>query len=170
MTSGNWPDLVQLFEGKGGPHYCWCMVWRKMASGDFPSVKAQKKASLKKYVTNGTPVGLIGYYQNDPIAWCSVAPRESFKELGGDPAIDKVWSLVCFFIQRAHRGRDLSRKLISGAIQYARENDAEYLEAYPTYVGSPSYRFMGFRPVFEDLGFEFRHKAGKRRNVMVIRL
>ena len=44
------------------------------------------------------------------------------------------------------------------------------LEAYPVDSDSPSYQFMGQRPMFQDLGFEYRHKAGPRRHVMVKRL
>jgi hypothetical protein len=42
------------------------------------------------------------------------------------------------------------------------------VEAYPVDPESPSYRFMGFKPIFDKLGFEFKHKAGQRRYVMTI--
>ena len=28
VTQDRWPDMEQLFESRGGPHPCWCMVWR----------------------------------------------------------------------------------------------------------------------------------------------
>ncbi len=60
----------------------------------------------------------------------------------------------------------MTEELISEAIKYAKANGAKYVEAYPVDPDSPSYRFMGFKPTFEKIGFDFKHKAGRRRNVM----
>ncbi|WP_199728828.1 hypothetical protein [Corallococcus sp. CA053C] len=40
------------------------------------------------------------------------------------------------------------------------------MEAYPVDADSPSYRFMGFVPVFTSAGFEVVGRAGSRRHVM----
>ncbi len=170
VDSTNWADLERLFESRGGPHSCWCMVWRNMASGLDRSKKTDKKSSLKQEVDNHIPIGLICYENEEPIAWCSVGPRHSFRNLGGDNELDDVWSLTCMFIKRAYRTRGISEHLIQGAIAYSKKNKAAYLEAYPVDSDSPSYRFMGFLPVFEKLGFEFTHRVGKRRNVVKLKL
>lgn len=64
----------------------------------------------------------------------------------------------------------LTNQLLDVAIKYAKENGAEYVEAYPVEPDSPSYRFMGFKPTFEKAKFTFVKKAGKRRNVMLLEL
>lgn len=166
----NWEDLEKLFESRGGPSYCWCMVWRKMEKGGNRSSKAEKKAALKSYVEEGTPIGLLCYNSSEPIAWCSIAPRESHRSLSGDEQLNDVWSLTCFFIKREYRKQGLTEKFIREAMKYAKDNGAMYVEAYPVDPDSPSYRFMGFKKVFEEIGFDFRHKAGKRRNVMTNKL
>lgn len=168
VDNSNWTDLEKLFESKGGPHNCWCMVWRNMNVRTDRSNKYDKKVSLAHYVANQHPVGLLCYDHSEAIAWCSIAPRESYRELSGDTSLTNVWSLVCFFIKREYRQRRLSEELIIQAIQYARDNGAKYVEAYPVDADSPSYRFMGFKPLFDKLGFDFKHKAGQRRNVMTI--
>jgi hypothetical protein len=28
VTEATWGDFEKLFEGPGGPKFCWCMVWR----------------------------------------------------------------------------------------------------------------------------------------------
>ena len=164
----NWTDLEKLFESKGGPHNCWCMVWRNMNEGTDRTNKIDKKASLENYVMNETPIGLLCYHNSDVIAWCSIAPRERYRELSGDNSLTNVWSLVCFFIKRAYRKKGITEELIKQAIHYAKANGAKYVEAYPVEPDSPSYRFMGFKPIFDKLGFEFKHKAGQRRYVMTI--
>ena len=56
--------------------------------------------------------------------------------------------------------------LIAGAVAHARENGATVVEAYPVDPDSPSYRFMGFVPVFAAAGFTDLGRPGKRRHVM----
>lgn len=41
---------------------------------------ANRKA-LRKLATAGAPLGLIGYLDGEPVAWCAVAPPEAFPRL-----------------------------------------------------------------------------------------
>lgn len=146
------------------------MVWRNMANGKDRSKKDDKKNSLKTYVDQGLPIGILCYDNTEPTAWCAVAPRDSYRNLGGTKTRDPVWSLVCFFVKKDHRKQGVIRKLIATAEQYAKKNGAAYLEAYPVDKASPSYRFMGFKSTFEASGYHFKQKAGTRRNVMIKKL
>jgi hypothetical protein len=56
--------------------------------------------------------------------------------------------------------------LIAGAVEHARTQGATAVEAYPVDVDAPSYRFMGFVPVFLAAGFTDCGMAGVRRHVM----
>ena len=152
VGKAEWPDLCRLFEQRGGPHYCWCMVWREMPSTDRGD-KAAKKAQMLKRVEAGTPVGLLGYLGDAAVAWCSVGPRTSFRRLGDGDEGTNVWSITCFFVLRAHRGRGLTNQLIEHAVAHARANGADAVEAYPVAPDAPSYRFMGLVPQFERAGF-----------------
>ena len=172
LDAENWADLQQLFEARGGPHYCWCMAWRWMPSKDRKD-KAAKKAALKERVAEGVPIGILGYIADRPVAWCSVGPRSSFRRLaGGDigAADEAVWSIVCFFVSRPHRQQGLTGQLIRYAIDYARSRGADAIEAYPVERSSTSYRFMGYTDRFEQAGFTCTGKAGKHRKVMRLQL
>ena len=129
-----------------------------------------RKKFIKKRVRSETPIGLLAYAEKEPIAWCSIAPRETYQRLGGDERLENVWSLVCFFIKKEFRDKGLIDFLIEKAKKYARTNGAKYLEAYPVETDSPSYRFMGFIKTFEKAGFNFVKKAGTRRHVMTCKL
>jgi GNAT superfamily N-acetyltransferase len=170
VTQRNWKDFEKLFESKGAPGYCWCMVWRDMLKGGSRSDNAAKKSSIKNFVANKSPIGILCYDKKEPVAWCSIAPRESYRELGGDQSLNNVWSLVCFYIKKEYRDQGLSQAMVKEAMKYAKSKGATYIEAYPVDPDSPSYRFGGFKTLFEKSGFEFRHKAGSRRNVMVKKL
>jgi len=139
-----------------------------MKPGTDRANKSDKKKSLKLYVENILPIGLVGYSNSEPVAWCSIAPRATYRELAGDSSLTNVWSLVCLFIKRDFRRRGIAEGLVKAAIKYAGDNGAKYVEAYPVDLSSPSYRFMGFKPLFDKIGFQFRHKAGQRRYVMTI--
>ncbi len=124
-------------------------------------------------VRSGQPVGLLAYLDGEPTAWCSVAPRPTFKKLGGITyegiPEDAVWSIVCFFVKRAVRGRGLFDRLLAEAVAYARAHGAAVVESYPVDPDSPSYRFMGFVAAFAAFGFEEVARAGTRRHVMSLR-
>jgi len=123
---------------------------------------------MRERVLGGTPVGLLAYRGDHPVAWCSVAPKATFERLGkgvGDD-IDAVWSITCFFVPRAERGQGLVGRLIDAAIDAARQHGARAVEAYPVDVDSPSYRFGGFVQTFARKQFKETGRLGTRRHIV----
>ena len=167
VTKATWVDLAALFEGKGGPKYCWCMAWRPM-EGRSAADNAVRKQALHERVLEQVPIGLLGYVDGDPVAWCSVAPRETFLKLSDDRDDDEtgVWSVTCFFVRRDHRKTGLSGKLLDAAVKLAKKRGAKALEGSPVGPDSPSYRFMGLVELFQTRGFAHVGRAGMRRHVM----
>ena len=174
----NWPDMEHLFEMRGGPHYCWCTLWRKKPPGFQAGNGAPRRDRLKSlmrgYVERKDPVGLLGYVDGSPVGWVSVAPRGLYRPLGSSThpkaSAGSVWSIACFFIHRRFRGQELCRSLAASAVDYAKGQGADFVEAFPADEGSPSYRFMGRVGMFLELGFEPVGKAGARRNAMLLDL
>lgn len=170
VDKANWGDFEALFKSKGAPSYCWCMAWRmtkdELKSNNTPS----RKKFIKQRVWSKTPIGLLAYAGEEAVAWCSIAPRDSYQRLGGDESLEKVWSIACFYIKKEFRDQGLVDVLIGKAKQYARKSGAAWLEAYPVEPDSPSYRFMGFIGTYEKAGFDFVKMAGTRRHVMTCKL
>lgn len=170
VTAATWPDFEALFESKGAPSYCWCMAWRPMEKRAEAN-KADRKAAMHDAVRRRVPVGLLGYVGGEPIAWCSVAPRESYMKLKeGQDEAEGAWSVVCFFVRRDHRKAGLSARMLEEAIKWARKRGAKVVEGYPVDATSHSYRFMGFTPLFKDQGFKAAGRAGSRRHVVRLEL
>ncbi|MBL4645962.1 MAG: GNAT family N-acetyltransferase [Rhizobiales bacterium] len=167
IDTASWSDFETLMESKGSPHNCWCTAWIDVEKKNQKAEKSEKKASIKARVEKNIPVGLLAYFKDEPIGWCALAPRETYRPLGGDETKEQVWSIVCFFIKRDFRRQGLSSVFLKEAIKFARDHGAKFIEGYPVAKDSPSYRFMGFQPVFEKADFKFIKKAGTRRNVMV---
>ena len=167
VTPERWPDFERLFAAKGGPKYCWCMAWRATPEDAKRPNGAQRKTAMEARVRAGVPVGLLGYLGEEPIAWCSVAPRATYRQLVSNGTADEgIWSIVCFFILRQHRGAGITKRMLAAALEHARLHGAKVVEAYPVDEGSPSYRFMGFVPMFEQAGFHEIGREGTRRHVM----
>ena len=107
---------------------------------------ASRKAAMAGRISAGVPVGLLGYIDEEPVAWCSVAPRSTFRRLVDDGSPDEgIWSITCFFVVRRLRGQGITRRIIQAAVDAARSHGASIVEAYPVDADSHSYRFMGFQ-------------------------
>ena len=167
VTADRWADFERLFEAKGSPKYCWCMAWRATPQEAKHTDSQHRKAAMAARVRQNTPVGILGYLAGEAVAWCSIAPRATYRRLVSNDSPDEgVWSIVCFFVLKQHRGAGLTRRMLAAAIQHARKHGARMLEAYPVDQDSPSYRFMGFVPMFQAAGFQVIGREGSRRHVM----
>jgi len=156
VNQETWADLERLFEGRGGPKNCWCMVWRATPAESKEVSGQKRKAALKHRVDERTPIGILGYQGQEPVAWCSIAPRPTYRRLGGieDEVRENVWAIACFYVVRRLRGFGITSQLIDAAVTQAKRNGATIVEAYPVEPDSPSYRFMGFVESFKAAGFE----------------
>lgn len=170
----SWPDLERLFEARGGPKSCWCMVWRATPEEARRRDGPSRKRALERRVRAGQPIGLLGHLGGAPVAWCSVAPRSTYRRLGGaaheGADEEAIWSIVCFFVARSARGHGVFPAMLGAAVEHARREGAKIVEAYPVDPDSPSYRFMGLVASFEAAGFHEVRRAGSRRHVMALRL
>jgi len=165
LTPSRWPDLEALFGERGACGGCWCMWWRLERARFNRQRGPGNKRALKRIVKNGPPPGLLAYAGGRPVGWCALGPRASYSALERartlKPVDEKpVWSVVCFFVARGFRGRELSVKLLKAAAAYARRRGARILEGYPVdprsgrwadpfvYTGTVSvFRRAGFREV-----------------------
>ena len=106
LTKENWGKFVQLFGSKGACGNCWCMYYR-LSKTDFKEGKTDdgNKDAMKQLVFSNKPTGILGFYGDQPIAWCAFAPREDYMKLEKSRVhkrIDNepVWSIPCFFIDK----------------------------------------------------------------------
>lgn len=175
VTTESLDDLTHFSEEHGKFRYCSCMRWR-MRSKDYREAgKDGRVAALQMMVEAGIPVGVLGYVAGEPVGWCSMAPRETYRGLQHSRVLpplegDSVWSVVCFFLDRGCRRRGAMLDLLKGAVAYARSQGAHTVEGYPAEPGAGLYRFMGAIAAFEAAGFRDVTPAGQRRRVMRLAL
>jgi GNAT superfamily N-acetyltransferase len=180
LTNERWDDLVRLFEHHGSPGYCWCTYWRLSSSKYSQSSSSGRREVLKGLVASGKPTGILAYRHSLPVGWCSIAPRQSYERLERSMTsahIDEriTWSVVCIYLDRTLRGKNLSLKLLRAAVDYAACQGAQVVEGYPVEPEvdmqgnlnyAVSYRFMGFKSTFEKAGFKDATPPGSQRRIL----
>lgn len=186
LTPDRWPDLERLFGPSGAYSNCWC-AFQRVTGREFSAGCAKggagNRALLRRLTMAGGRPGLIGYRDGEPVGWVSVGPRPEFgrilrspiTRLAPDEATDaSVWSVVCFFIPRPHRGSGVGRALLDHAVRHARRAGASVLEAYPVDTGAArpqaSSVFTGTLALFRAAGFEVVSERVERRPVVRLSL
>ena len=170
VTRERWDDLVAFFQRQEHAGECWCTYWR-LKSSEFNKLTAeQRREKMKSLVAADVPVGILGYEQGKPIAWCSVAPRETYAGLGTSitgKRLDDLaaWSVACFVVDPAFRGKGLPAELLRAGAAYAVAQGAAVVEGYP--VPDRDYGFMGSPAAFALAGF--REVATLKNDRKVVR-
>jgi GNAT superfamily N-acetyltransferase len=177
LDEDTWADLEALFGRPGGSivRGCWCMFYRKSgADSSSISASAGNKEQLRELVEQGTTPGLLGYLDGTPVGWISLGQREDYLKLRRSPVMKpvddaEVWSIVCTFVDKAHRGMGLQHKLLGAAIDFARDNGVRLLEAYPVdkpHRSHDDFMFFGSRTLYERAGFREVVRRSPTRLVM----
>ena len=174
-TPERWPDVRSLFGRSGACGGCWCMWWRQSHS-EFEMRKGDRnRDSMRRIVKSGAVPGLVAYVDDEPVGWCSVAPRGEFPRLERSrilkPVDDRdVWSVVCFFIDRAHRGTGVSTALLRAAVDFVRDRGGTIVEGYPVEPKKDRmpevFAFHGFASTFRKAGFREVARRSETRPIM----
>jgi molybdopterin converting factor subunit 1 len=173
-TAERWPDLERLFGPRGACAGCWCQ-WARLEAAEFRAGSgAPNKRRLQRLVKQGPPPGLIGYLGGEPVAWCALAPRASYRRLERSrtlaPVDDRpVWSVVCFFVARPHRKRGLTVRLLREAARHARAHGARILEGYPVEPNGKTpdaFAWWGLAEAFRAAGFREVARRSSTRPIM----
>jgi GNAT superfamily N-acetyltransferase len=175
LTPERLGDLERLFGPRGACAGCWCM-YPRLRHAEFQRGKgAPHKRAFRRLVHGGTVPGLLAYVEGEPAGWCAIEPRAAYVRLATSrvlaPVDDApVWSIVCFFVARAHRGQGLTRRLIEGAVAHARRAGARLVEAYPveprTAAVPPVFAWTGLVSAFRKTRFTEVARRSPSRPIM----
>ncbi|MGE0353948.1 MAG: GNAT family N-acetyltransferase [Gemmatimonadales bacterium] len=161
LTRDRWHDLVALFGERGACGGCWCM-WFRLPRREYEAGKGARNRQRLKRIVEQDPPGILAYTDARAVGWCAVAPRVAYRRLRTartmrPPDDLPVWSILCLYVDKAHRRRGLSTGLIRAAAAFAIENGAPAVEAYPvrprTREVPPVFASQGIVTAFLQAGF-----------------
>lgn len=138
------------------------MVYRSRESHLLSA--AQKRDAMRRRIRGGTPVGVRAFDGDEPVGWCSVAPRETYEKLAHSKTMPRVddapaWTGLCFFVRVSRRRGGVTHALLSGALEYAATGGARVVEAYPYDTAGITSRHRGHSSIFRTAGFR---RTGRR--------
>ena len=169
-----WPDIERLFGKRGACGGCWCMVWRS-TNAEYERRKGSgNKRAFKRIVQSGEIPGLLAYAGDEPIGWCSIAPRSAFCFLERSRVLKPVddapvWSVSCLFVKHPYRGRGFSVKLLKAAVDFARQHGAPAVEGYPNDPDAKmadAFAWTGLASAFQKAGFLEVARRSANRPIM----
>ncbi|MEM7249300.1 MAG: GNAT family N-acetyltransferase [Acidobacteriota bacterium] len=164
VTSDDWSQVESLFGERGACGGCWCMHWRLPRGGKLWEEKKGEpnRRAFRKLVRDGAVQGLLAFHDGQPVGWCDVGPRSDYPRLVkarmlADHPDEGLWSLPCFFIPTAQRGRGLATRLLSAVVEHVREQGAPGLEGYPVRVKDGTvpgaFAWTGVTAMYRKAGF-----------------
>ena len=175
VTKKQWSDFETLFGEKGACGGCWCMLWR-LTRKAFEQQKGEaNRQAMQAIINSGEIPGLLGYSNNRPVAWCSVAPRENFPALKRSRVLKKiddepVWSISCFFIQKDFRKQGLSVRILEAAVDYVKNQGGRIVEGYPVEPKKGKtadvFAWTGLAGFFKKAGFVECARRSETRPIM----
>lgn len=166
LTPERWDAFAALFGPQGACYGCWCTYFRLPPKERQKNDREANKAHMKARVAAGPPPGVLAMDNGQAIGWLQVSPRADVPQwnskrrvsapLDDAPVEDNaVWAMSCFFVGKSARGQGVSRKLVRGGMDFARQNGARLIEACPMDTSkSPLSLFVGSTHVFGEAGFE----------------
>jgi GNAT superfamily N-acetyltransferase len=175
VTREKWTDFEELFGVRGACGGCWCMWWR-LKKKDFDAQKGEgNRNAIKEIVASGKVPGILAYYEELPVGWCSVAPREEFIRLESSKILKPVdhkpvWSVVCLFVAKAYRRRGVSTRLLTAAVEYVRERGGKIVEGYAVETKKEkmpdAFAFHGLAAAYREAGFNEVIRRSETRPIM----
>jgi len=175
LTQDRWDDLEELFGPRGATGGCWCMWWRQTASERQTMKGEENRRAFKWIVDHGETPGVLAYHQGKAVGWCAVAPREAYPALERSRNMKRVddlpvWSITCFFVKRDYRRRGVMDGLIRAAVDYATQQGATIVEAYPNVPQKEDvpdvFIFTGLLQAFLEAGFVEAARRSPRQPVV----
>lgn len=176
-------DLDKLFSSDPVVDRCWCM-WFITRVADFHEAgRAGNRAALLELAEEEEdPVGLVAYWDTEPVGWCAAGPRRRYARVLQAPTLKRrdraednsVWLVPCFFIRQDMRHHGVAGALLTAAVNLARERGAPAIEGFPqagTRTRSGGSDFMtGIEAIFAAAGFLPVQRPSTNRVIMRLEL
>jgi GNAT superfamily N-acetyltransferase len=185
----SWDDLRAVVgAARAFDALCFCQRFKILkgwhAVGEEERAHRLRIQSECGYPDSDTTSGLVGYLDDEPVAWCAIEPRPAYIRLtrqvtwagrDEDKTDEGVWAITCTVTRTPYRRQGFSHQMIAAAVEFARDGGARAVEGYGM-LTEPGKEItwgelhVGSRNAFAAAGFREVTRPTKRRVVMRIEL
>lgn len=167
LSSRTFSDFEKLAAKQGG---CWCMHYQR--EKPLPGVHGQELKKInqrdkKTLVKGGRSHAILVYDNETPVGWCQYGTKEElpridagrgYRKVEPPAGFEKLWRITCFFVDRDHRGKGVSKLALSAALESIKKQGGGIVEAYPVVskkmAAVAEWRWFGTPSMFKREGFE----------------
>ena len=184
-TADRFDDAEHALSGGGDGRSCQCQWWM-IPNAQFQRTPQEELRGMLRDEMGGAavPPALIAYVDGEAAGWVRVGPRAAqiritrTREIVANTSIalddPDVWAITCFVVRREHRGEGLTRRLLTAAVDFAREHGARLIEAYPFDTAAAKKPtndlYRGVLSVFEGAGFREVARPRPDRAIVALEL
>lgn len=91
---------------------------------------------IKDRIERDCHSGYLAFVDNEPVGWINAGIKENYVRVMDNKDItydknNKVASIVCFVVDKNHRGKGIATALLNEACKDFKFQDYDYVEAYP---------------------------------------
>jgi len=145
---------------------CYCTAFYYPKPEEYSSPSNRRKEYARWLIETGRMCGYMAYENRKVIGWVNANSKEKYPRLMD--VIDnkeKILSIVCFLVEKEHRGKGIAKKLLGRVIKDAKEKGYLIIEAYPKKKAKSEYgSWNGPFGMYEELGFS-EFEIGKNKVV-----
>lgn len=169
LDGSRWNQFAELVERNNGIYGgCWCIGYHPECGQKGISHRAVKEERVR---SGRAHHALVVDEEGAAQGWCQWGDVEELSNIKHKRAYDKAppplpdWRITCIFVDKKHRGQDLARMALEGALKQIAEQGGGLVEAISEVTAGRKaqgrFLFSGTVELLEDYGFERVRQVGK---------
>jgi GNAT superfamily N-acetyltransferase len=137
LEKGLIDDWFDFFDNRGFADHaewntCYCTAFYYPRLAEYPGEGKKKRDYARWLIETGRMRGYMAYEDGQVVGWVNANDKKQFPRLAEICADgEKVLSVVCFLIEREHRGKGIAQALLDRIIEDAKDSAYMAIEAYP---------------------------------------
>ncbi len=164
----DWFDFFEnsAFEDHEEWKGCYCTAFYYPKPEEYSNKSNRRKDYAKWLIETGRMCGYMAYENGKVVGWANSNNKTKYPGLNSiNDDKEKVLSIVCFIVEKEHRGKGIAKKLLNKIIEEAKGKDYSVIEAYPKKGAKSEYgRWNGPFEMYKKTGFS-EYEIGKNKVV-----
>jgi len=159
LEKDNVADWFDFFENRGFQDHgewkgCYCTAFFYPKPKEYPAESNRRRDYAAWLMETGRMRGYLAYVDETVVGWVNANDRNLFPRLGESTEPERILSIVCFLVEKAHRGQGVGTRLLNQVLADAKTDGYSLVEAYPKKGAKSEYgRWNGPFEMYQKAGF-----------------